>query len=232
VADPTPHIGTLRERPLHASLKRWYARPGDRVEEPVDEFVVDLVRDGLLIEIQTRSFSSMRDKLQALLDRGFSVRIVHPVAVDTWILKVDADGEILDRRRSPRHGSAIDVFAELVSFPDLLAAAALEIELLLTVEEQVRRHDPNGPWRRRGWRIVERRLVEVLDSVRLAGPGDLAALLPAEMPQSFTTATLAQRLGRPRRIAQQMAYCLRRLDLIVPVDKDGNAVVYRVPDMT
>ena len=37
-------IGTLRERPLHASLKRWYARPGDRTEAAVDGYVVDLVR--------------------------------------------------------------------------------------------------------------------------------------------------------------------------------------------
>ena len=56
-------IGTLRERPLHASLKRWYARPGDRVEVAVDGYVVDLVRGDLLIEIQTRGFATLRPKL-------------------------------------------------------------------------------------------------------------------------------------------------------------------------
>ena len=53
-----PHVGTLREKPLHADLKHWYAEEGDLVEEPVGGYVIDLVRDGLLIEIQTRSFSS------------------------------------------------------------------------------------------------------------------------------------------------------------------------------
>ena len=110
-------IGTLRERPLHASLKRWYARPGDRIEVAVDGYVIDLVRGDLLIEVQTRGFSSMRAKVAALLARGHRVRIVHPIAVDTWIVKVDDVGTLLSRRRSPRHGDPSDAFAELVTSP-------------------------------------------------------------------------------------------------------------------
>ena len=37
-------IGLLNEKPLHASLKQWYARPGDRFEVPVDGYVIDLSR--------------------------------------------------------------------------------------------------------------------------------------------------------------------------------------------
>src|SRR5947207_15754609 len=39
-----PAIGTLNEGALHAQLKNWYQRPGDRIERVVDGFVVDLVR--------------------------------------------------------------------------------------------------------------------------------------------------------------------------------------------
>ena len=46
-------IGTLNEGALHAQLKDWYRRRGDRVEQLVDGFVVDLVRSELLVEIQT-----------------------------------------------------------------------------------------------------------------------------------------------------------------------------------
>ena len=46
-------IGTLNEKPLHAALKDWCARPGDQFEVFVDGFVVDIVRGNLLIEIQT-----------------------------------------------------------------------------------------------------------------------------------------------------------------------------------
>ncbi len=99
-----PHVGTLREKPLHAALKRWYAEPGDGIEVAVDGFVVDLVRNGLLIEIQTRGFASLKRKLTQLLERH-SVRIVHPVAETRWIVRLGEEGEVLSRRRSPRRGS-------------------------------------------------------------------------------------------------------------------------------
>lgn len=228
VTDAVPHIGTLREKPLHASLKRWYARPGDRIESPVEGFVIDLVRDDLLIEIQTRGFSSMKNKTASLLDLGHRLRIVHSIPVDKWIVKVDADGSVLSRRRSPKHGRLTDIFAELVSFPQLLAHPRLEVDVLLTVEEEYRHHTPDRAWRRKGWSVVERRLIEVLETLLIEDTNDLTALLPDGLPETFTTIELAEKLCRPRRAAQQMAYCLRKAGVVVPVGKRGNSVEYRV----
>ena len=223
-----PHIGTLREKPLHASLKQWYARTGDRIEVPVEGFVIDLVRGDLLIEVQTRGFSSMKRKLTTLLELGHRVRIVHPIPLDRWIVKVNADGGVLTRRRSPKHGHPTDVFAELVSFPDLLTHPHLEIDVILTNKEEYRSHSPDGSWRRKGWTVDERRLIDVVDTLLIGDTDELAALLPAELPEQFTTADLATELGRPRRAAQQMAYCLRIVGVLVVVGKSGNAVEYRV----
>ena len=75
---PLPGIGTLRERSLHAALKDYYAEPGDRVEEKIAGYWVDICRQsdtGEVVEIQTGSFSSLKRKLEALLpDRP--VRVV------------------------------------------------------------------------------------------------------------------------------------------------------------
>ncbi len=221
-------IGILREKPLHASLKRWYARAGDRVEVAVDGYVIDLVRDELLIEIQTRGFSGMRPKVTALLARGHRVRIIHPIAIDRWIVNVDIDGAVLARRRSPKHGTVFDLVGELVSFPELLADPQFEIEVLLTREEEYRRHDPGRCWRRKGWTVVERRLVDVVDRVHLTSIEDLDCLVPDGLPDPFTTADLAQRLGRPRRTAQQLAYCLRKVGLVEALGRRGHAATYRM----
>jgi hypothetical protein len=222
-----PHIGTLRERPLHASLKQWYSVPGDRFEVAVEGFVIDLVREDLFIEVQTRGFSSMKRKATTLLELGHRVRIVHPIPIDKWIVKIDADSTVLSRRRSPRHGKPTDIFAELVSFPEFLAHRQLEVDVLLTIEEEYLLHSPGGPWRRQGWAVVERRLIEVVDSLLLKSPEDLIRLLPAGLPGTFTTADLAMKLGRPRRNAQQMAYCLRKAGALHVVGRRGNNVEYR-----
>lgn len=221
----TPRIGTLREKPLHASLKRWYAESGDQVEVPVDGFVIDLVRDGLLIEIQTSGFSSMKRKLTTLLDEH-PVRLVYPVAVEKWIVKLDADDETTSRRRSPKRGAAIDVFRELVAFPELVAHPELTVEVLLIREEEERRFDGNRGWRRKGWVVTQRRLLEVVDRELIDSPAALAALLPDEVPAEFTTADVGEAIGRNRRLAQQMTYCLRRVGMIEMVGKTGNAIIY------
>jgi hypothetical protein len=227
MADIRPHIGTLREKPLHASLKEWYRKPGDLVETAVDGCVIDLVRDGLLIEVQTRGFSSMKKKVGALLDRGHSLRIVHPIAVDKWIVRVDSDGTIVSRRRSPIHGSEVDIVAELVSFPERLADQRLEIEVVLINAEEYRVHTPGRSWRRDGWSVVERRLLEVVETLLLREPADLVRLLPSTLPEPFVTRELADELGRPLRTAQQMAYCLRHAGVIEMVGRQGDAVLYQ-----
>ena len=48
-------IGVLNERSLHASLKEWYAEPGDATEVKVDGYVIDLVRGERLIEFLNES---------------------------------------------------------------------------------------------------------------------------------------------------------------------------------
>lgn len=223
-----PHIGTLREKPLHASLKQWYSRPGDGVEVPVGDFVVDLVRDDLLIEIQTRGFASMKAKVRTLVDLGHRLRIVYPTPVNKWIVKVGDDSTILSKRRSPIHGQIIDVFRELVSFPDLLVHPLLEIEVALVEEEEIRRHTPGRSWRRKGWSVEERRLIGVIETRLVAGRDDLLELVPGSLPDRFTTSDLAEGLGSPRRTAQQMAYCLRKAGVIDAVGKRGNSIEYEV----
>ena len=47
-------IGLLNEKPLHAALKAWYAQPGDRFEVPLHGFVIDIVRDDVLLEVTVR----------------------------------------------------------------------------------------------------------------------------------------------------------------------------------
>lgn len=220
-------VGTLGEKPLHAALKRWYVREGDRLEVAVDGYVIDVVRGRTLIEIQTRGFTALRRKLPALLDAGHEVRLVHPVPVEKWIVKLGPGGHVASRRRSPKRGRVVDVFGELVSFPELTSRPGLTLEVLLVSEEEVRRFDGRRGRRRRGWVVEERRLLAVVDRTVVDSPDGLARLLPDGLPEAFTTADLAVALSRPRRLAQQMAYCLRRVGVIHEVGRRGNAVVYR-----
>ena len=223
-------IGTLNEGRLHADLKRWYARPGDAFEQPVDGYVVDLVRDGTLVEFQTGGFAPLRRKLDRLLEQH-QVRLVVPVAATRRIVRLSGEGEVLSARRSPRRGRLEDVFARLVSLPQLLAHPGFELEILLTHEREYRRHEPGRAYRRHGWVVAGRSLESVESSQLLASPADAAALLPA-LPDIFDTAEIAAAARCPRRLAQQMAYCLRALGALEPCGNRRRAVLYRRPDLS
>jgi len=220
-------IGTLNEKPLHAALKQWIALPGDSMEVPVDGFTVDIVRGRLLIEVQTANLASIRRKLTKLLN-NHPVRLVYPVARDLWIIRLSKSGrKVLGRRKSPRHGTIESVFEELVSIAQLLAHPDFSLQVVMIQEEQIRRCDGSRNWRRKGWSIRERRLLKVVDQWIFENPQDVQALIPASLPEYFTTADLAEATGQPVWLAQKMAYCLRIMGVVTIEGKRSRWVLYQ-----
>lgn len=221
-------IGLLNEKPLHASLKQWYARPGDRLEVPVDGFVIDIVRDDLLIEIQTRNFAAINSKLRKLT-RSYQVRLVYPLVQEKWIVRPATNNRgIAVRRKSPKRGRLEDLFWELVSIPQLLSNPNFSLEVLMIREEEIRRYNGKRKrWRHRGWVIEGRRLVDVLDRRLFGTSADWLAFVPDGL-QSFTTKDLATVADTRRDLAQKMAYCLRQANMIELIGKQGRGNLYRV----
>jgi hypothetical protein len=219
-------IGLLNEKPLHAALKAWYAGPGDRFEVDVEGSVIDIVRGELLVEIQTRGFSALKRKLEKLVV-SHPVRLVYPIAAEKWVVRLSDDGAVRDgRRKSPKRGSVLELFRELVSFPHLISHPNFSLEVLLIQEEEMRQQGLARNWRRRGWGTVERRLVQVVERRLFADPADLAALLPASLEEPFTTVELAETLDQPRWLAQKMTYCLRSVGAITEVSRQGRSARY------
>jgi hypothetical protein len=220
-----PSIGVLREGSLHAAVKAALVEPGDRLEVPVGRFVIDLVRaDGELVEIQTGGFGALGSKLDALLDEH-RMRIVHPVAAERRIVRVDEHGQVLGVRRSPKRATAVAVFDELVSFPSLLTHPNLTIEVLLLREDHVRRPRPTTA-RGRTRDPGERRLVDVLDRVTLRTKEDVLAVLPALPGEPFTTRDLAAMLCCSTLLARRTVYCLRTMEIVEPAGKRGRAPLH------
>jgi hypothetical protein len=224
-----PGIGLLNEKPLHASLKQWYARPGDRFEVQVGRFVVDIVRDDLLIEIQTRGFASIKSKLANLV-RSAEVRLIYPIVQEKWIVQPAAGrrGRTV-RRKSPRRGRLEDLFRELVSFPQLLSNRNFSLEVLMIKEEEARRYEAKRRWRKRAWVVESRRLLEVLDQRLFKELADWRGCLPRGL-ESFTTSDLAAAMHTRRDLAQKMAYCLRHGGVIELIGKRGRDNLYQVAE--
>jgi hypothetical protein len=220
------HSG-VQETSLHVDIKSWYSQPGDMIEAAVDGYIIDIVRADLLIEIQTRSFSKLKSKLAHLLD-NHRVHLVHSIPQEKWIVRMDSEGKnVLKRRKSPKHGHPVNIFKELVGITTLLKHPNLSIEILITQEEEIWRDDGRGSWRRKGWSIANRRLLEVLRTLVLTSATEYHIFLPDTLPGLFTVRDLAASLGQYRSLASRMAYTLKGIGVIERINKKGRQWVYR-----
>lgn len=215
-----PHIGTLNEGSLHRGLKRWLAEPGDRFEVPLDEFVIDIVRGDLLIEIQTGAIGAMGRKLDHLLEHHH-IRVVHPMPAIRWL---EQPGK--PRRRSPTKRSIWNLFDELVSIPTLLDHPHLELHIVLVEETELRSGTEMVQRGRRG-RVVDRRLDDVVDERLFVSADELLEVIPDELANPFTTAELASAAHIRRDLAQRACYVLRHTGLISEVDRTKAGYLYR-----
>jgi len=215
----------LGETSLHDEVKRWFSQPGDRMEEWVDGYLIDIVRGDRLIEIQTGNFSAIKAKLEDLVGRH-PVRLVHTIAETKWIVRLDARGERVSRRRSPRRGRVEDLFLELVYIPHLMREVNFSLEALLIHSEEELIDDGRGSWRRRRWSVHDRRLLDVVGRITFSTPADYLKLLPATLHKEFTTRELAESLQLRTNIAQKMTYSLRHMNVIETIGKRGRARLY------
>ena len=218
-------IGTLQERSLHAKIKELYNTPDSEVEVKVDGYVIDVVQGNLLIEIQTRKFSAIKDKLKKLM-RNHQVRLVYPIAHEKWVVRQSMNGEVIGRRKSPKKMGFHHIFEELVSIPTFIMRTNFELEILLIREEEIRVYDGKGSWRKKGWSSVDRRLVDIVDRKLYSEPTDFLRLIPDTIEEPFTTKILAETLKISRHLVQKMTYCMRKMEILKVVGKEGNAHLY------
>lgn len=222
----------LQETTLHATLKNHYTLAGGAQEIKVDGYWIDVVHGDELIEIQTGNFTALRGKLLTLIDR-YRVRLVHPIALEKWIVRLPGKAELTDRtkllvsrRRSPRRGRFEDIFRELVYIADLFPHPKLNLELLLIQVEEIRRDDGLGSWRRGGVSIIDRKLISIVERRTLSTINDWGAFLPPGLPAGFTNQQLQQTLGISARLANQMTYCLRKIGIINLSGKHSRSHVF------
>jgi len=216
----------MQETTLHAVLKDLYTHKGDRQEILVDGYLIDVVSDDLLIEIQTRNFSAIKKKINSLVNH-YPVKLVHTIPREKWLvyLPLEESGTIL-RRKSTRHGRIEDIFWELIRFPELIIIPNFSIDVLITREEEIRINDGRGSWRRKGISIVDRRLIEIMDRFLFSSPQDFLGLIPNTLPQFFTNLDLANELKVSKKLATKMSYCLSKMGALTVQGKEGRYILY------
>ncbi|GAB5405909.1 MAG: hypothetical protein Aurels2KO_41400 [Aureliella sp.] len=218
------------ETSLHKQLKHRYASEESQTEVVFEGYRIDAIADnGELIEIQHASLGALRDKTRKLLkNTKKTLRIVKPILARKRVSTLDGpDGEVIRSRMSPKRGEIIDVFEDLVHFSSVFPLRRLILEVLLVETEEIR-IDRERPSRRgKKYKTLDQRLTSVDQATELRLKSDLVRLLPYKsLPRVFDTSQLAEAIGRPRWLAQKVAYCLRETGAAKIAGKEGNSLKY------
>jgi len=227
-------VRSKSESRLHDELKRRYAEAlGGRLEQTVEGFQVDVLKDNAVVEVQVGKLGALGRKVRTLSSRDYSVQVVLPIqAVITSPVKSKASGRSHLRTRR-RKASFLDAFRELVHFPELLAMPGVKLELLLLHEQRLSYAVRETVWR--GGRPRSRLLdgfnrdtsvVEVLDRRVVETNADLLKLLPAGLPGFFTNHDLAKVANISYALASMTTYTLTQVGVLRKAGRHERRAVY------
>ena len=221
---------SVMETTLHHQLKEKFREPGSEIEVKIGRYRIDVVNGERLVEIQRSGLAAIRDKINILL-QDFEVDVVKPLIVRKRLVKLDRkDGSIVEERWSPRRGTILDVFDELLYFTRVFPHPNLRlIAPLIEIEEH--RYPGHGKRRRRrkgDFEVKDRFLSKMHDIEMFETAADLHRLMPENLPSPFDSANLAEGLGVQRWIAQRIAYVLRHTGSAELVGKKGNTNLFKL----
>lgn len=214
-------IGTLGEKTLHLALKYYFAPNPETHERPLGGFVADAVTEDGVIEIQTRGLSRLKPKLEAFLPHC-PVTVVHPIAVDKWICRVDDSGELYARRKSPRHETVYTAMREIYTLRDYLDNPRLRICICaMELEEYAVSRS------KRRYEKLDRVPLALRELWMLESPEDYAALLPAARKEPFTIPQLMAETRAPEMHTRMFVNLLVRMKMLEEAGKIGRLKRWR-----
>lgn len=219
-------IGTLGEKTLHSVLKNYYDSRPQNQEVKVGRYVADILNGDGIIEIQTRSFNTLRKKLSCFLE-SYPVMVVHPIAHTKWIYWIDPEsGEVTKKRKSPKCGQVLDAVGELYKIKPFLTHPNLTFCAALVDLEEYRFLNGWSSDRKKGSTRCERIPTGLWKEVVFNR--HYRNMLPQGLPEKFTSKDLSRAAKISMKKAQTALNILHATADVRRVGKQGNAYLYEI----
>lgn len=224
-------IGTLSEKTVHAILKNYYEPDEDKQEIPIENYVADIYSDGEIIEIQTRQFNRMRDKLNAFLPL-YPVTIVYPIPREKWLIWIDEEsGELSQKRKSPAKGNPYVAFIELYKIKMFLKHPNIRLKLVLMDMEEYRLLNGWSRDKKKGSSRYDRIPTQLVEEVEINCLQDYMQFVPYDLQEPFTTKDFAKAAHIPTTLSQTVLNILHHVGIVERIGKNGNLYLYEVVEI-
>lgn len=220
-------IGTLKEKTLHAVLKSYIEPDESKHEKKVDGFVVDILEDDHIVEIQTRNFYGMKKKLGSLLDTH-KLTIVYPIPNEKMISWLDPKtGEITETRKSPKKPHPQEMAHELIHILPFIDHPNLSFRIMYIDVEDIKLLNGWDASGKKGSERYERIPKRLVSEKYIKTPGDYRYFVPDGLSDGFTQKDFKKAAKITDSCAGRMLYILMKQGIVERYGKKGRAYVYR-----
>ena len=238
-------IGTLGEKQMHAAIKRFICPDETCHEVKIDgsplcidrgdgdnknktrRFVANVMKDGIIYEIQTGSFAPLREKIKWILENTtYKIIVIHPIAETKWLNYINSNGDIEKRTKSPKKGSFKDIAGEVYYFQEFIENPRFSLVLLMMEAEQYKKNSVTSSKKRPKYEKYELIPISLLSAQIFKSTQDYKIFIPDALPKKFTTknySTLTKIRGRD---AYSIVKTLTYLGLFEEAGKIGRATAY------
>ena len=235
-ADRRNGVGTLSEKTVHAVLKYYYVPNEAYHEIKVGNYVADALFDGEIYEIQSKSFFTMKNKLDLFL-KDHDVTIIYPIPISKTISYIDPDtGEISKPVKSSKKGKLYDIVPEIYGIKDYLKNKRLHFILCFIEMDEYKILDGWSKDKKKGATKMDRTPRKIIGEFRIDKKRDFINLLPGytngrrdkdcPIPVEFTTKDIAELTGVHVSYAQTLLNVLCSLGLTYKIGTKGRCNLY------
>ena len=218
-------IGVLSEKTLHKTIKNLYESNQDYQEVKIDGYYVDILKDNNIIEVQTKQFDKLRNKLSYLLDHyDYNINVIYPIFNNKVIYYIDDENTISLPKKSPKKLKIPEVFYELYKIKNLLSNEKLVITLLVLDIQEYRIKTNN----RKKYVLYDRVPIKLIEEVRLTKKDNYISLLPKNLGEVFTVKDVCELTKCDNKYVSKMINVLKYLEIIEMIGKDGKKYLYKV----
>lgn len=220
-------IGTLGEKTLHAVLKLYFEPHKENHEIRVGSYIADIVGEQGVIEIQTRQFNRLLEKLECFLEYC-DVTVVYPVIRTKYLSWINMDtGELTPKRRSPKRGTIYEAVPELYKIKYTLDNPRMNFCICILDAEETRYLNGWSRDGKRGSSRCDRVPSELIDEIYFSSPDDYRRFIPNGLPELYTSADFASAAGISKPIAGTALNILSYLGVVIRCGKQGRAILYK-----
>ncbi len=226
-SEKSTRVGTISEKLLHKTLKFYIESNPECHEIPICGCIADIVNESGIKEVQTRSFEKLLPKLCKFLPEN-NVEIIHPLTAVRYISYLDEDsGELIIRKKSPKHDGVNRAACELYKIKDFLTSQNLTVRLVFLEFEDFRIKQDKKRRLKNSESLMRRVPIGIKREIVLKTREDYKVFLPDEISEEFTASELSKLIRLDSRRTHNTLTLLLSLGIIERSGIRGKAYLYK-----